>query len=70
MWKYHILLEYYFQCPNYYYITVFAYSWQPEFCYGKSNYYGCEHPNSLWNEVFTVHGLWPQYQAGGYPRYV
>lgn len=50
-------------------LYVFAYTWQPEFCYGKVGYYGCEHPEALWNQIFTVHGLWPQYQAGGYPSY-
>jgi ribonuclease T2 len=50
-------------------LYVFAYSWQPEFCHDKTGYYGCDHPDALWNEIFTVHGLWPQYQAGGYPSY-
>lgn len=48
---------------------VLAYSWQPEFCYGKTNYYGCSNPTPSWNTNFTLHGLWPQYSTGGYPSY-
>lgn len=50
-------------------IYVLAYSWQPEFCYGKTGYYGCSHPSPSWNTNFTLHGLWPQYSTGGYPSY-
>ncbi len=45
---------------------VLAYSWQPEFCYGKK-FYGCSHPSPSWNKEFTLHGLWPQYSTGGHP---
>lgn len=46
---------------------VFAYSWQPEYCYGKTSYPGCTSPDPSWNTNFTVHGLWPQYSSSGYP---
>ena len=45
---------------------VFAYTFQPEFCYGQTSYPGCEDPHDYWYTHFTVHGLWPQYKAGGY----
>lgn len=49
-------------------LYVFAWSWQPEFCYKKTTYPGCVNPDSpSWNKVFTIHGLWPQYKSGGYP---
>ncbi|CAK4103480.1 unnamed protein product [Aphanomyces euteiches] len=37
---------------------VFAYSWQAEFCHGKS-YPGCANPEPYWETHFTIHGLWP-----------
>jgi len=46
---------------------VFAYSWQPEFCYNENGYTGCSDPEPYWTTDFTIHGLWPQYLAGGYP---
>lgn len=47
---------------------VFAYSWQPEFCYGETTAYpGCAAPQTFWKTHFTIHGLWPQYTTSGYP---
>lgn len=48
-------------------LYVFAYSWTPEFCYGEQ-YPGCSNPEEFWGTHFTLHGLWPQYAAGGYPQ--
>lgn len=50
-------------------LYVLAYSWQPEFCYGKVDYYGCDNPQDYWKKFFTLHGLWPQYSTTGYPSY-
>ena len=51
-------------------IYVFAYSWTPGFCYTTNpSYPGCVDPDPYWNENFTVHGLWPQYDTTGYPSY-
>ena len=47
-------------------LYVLAYTWTPEYCYGTS-YPGCSAPQNYWLDHFTLHGLWPQYKAGGYP---
>ncbi len=49
-------------------LYVLAYSWQPEFCRGQPTYAGCSPVQDYWNKDFTLHGLWPQYAAGGYPQ--
>jgi ribonuclease T2 len=49
-------------------VYVFAQSWQPGFCNGQANYVGCNDPKEFWKTHFTIHGLWPQYLAGGYPQ--
>ncbi len=49
-------------------IFVLAYSWQAEFCHGQPTYLGCTPPQDYWKTHFTLHGLWPQYAAGGYPQ--
>ncbi len=47
---------------------VFAYSWQAEFCRGQPTYAGCSPAKDFWKTHYTMHGLWPQYAAGGYPQ--
>eukprot|EP00349_Pseudokeronopsis_sp_Brazil_P002783 CAMPEP_0202963824 /NCGR_PEP_ID=MMETSP1396-20130829/7856_1 /ASSEMBLY_ACC=CAM_ASM_000872 /TAXON_ID= /ORGANISM="Pseudokeronopsis sp., Strain Brazil" /LENGTH=228 /DNA_ID=CAMNT_0049685385 /DNA_START=16 /DNA_END=702 /DNA_ORIENTATION=+ len=49
-------------------IFVFAQSWQPGFCSGKVGYVGCDEPKEYWRKFYTIHGLWPQYNGGGYPQ--
>ena len=45
---------------DYYVLTL---SWSPTFCETHSSNPQCgSHPG------FVLHGLWPQYQAGGYPK--
>jgi ribonuclease T2 len=42
---------------------VLALSWSPTFCESHPDNSQCEkHPG------FVLHGLWPQYQSGGYPQ--
>eukprot|EP01035_Chromulina_nebulosa_P019484 gene19484-25370_t len=50
-------------------IYVFAHSWTPEYCYGKTSSPGCSSPESYWGKYYTIHGLWPQYTTSGYPSY-
>jgi len=50
-------------------LYVFAYTFQPQYCYNKVNYSGCMAPEPYWYDHFTAHGLWPQYTSGGYPQY-
>lgn len=45
---------------DYYLLTL---SWAPEFCYSKP-----DNPECSGHFGFIVHGLWPQYNAGGYPE--
>ena len=51
-------------------IYVLAYSWTPGFCFTNNpNYPGCLDPKPYWQNNFTLHGLWPQYDTTGYPSY-
>jgi ribonuclease T2 len=43
-----------------YYLLVL--SWSPEFCHGKPGSSECKD-----HRGFVLHGLWPQYNNGGYP---
>lgn len=43
-----------------YYLLVL--SWSPEFCHGKPSAAECKD-----HRGFVLHGLWPQYNNGGYP---
>lgn len=46
---------------DYYLLTL---SWSPEFCHGHPQKPECQSGH----HGFVVHGLWPQYVAGGYPE--
>ncbi|HTS37934.1 MAG TPA: ribonuclease T2 [Candidatus Solibacter sp.] len=46
---------------DYYLLTL---SWSPEFCHGHPDKPECQSGHF----GFVVHGLWPQYTAGGYPE--
>jgi ribonuclease T2 len=46
---------------DYYLLTL---SWSPEFCHGHGDKPECQSGH----RGFVVHGLWPQYVAGGYPE--
>nr|CCA21045.1 conserved hypothetical protein [Albugo laibachii Nc14] len=51
-------------------LYIFSQSWQPEFCAGFQNVYpGCHDPQPYWKTHMTLHGLWPEYQNGGYPQF-
>lgn len=51
-------------------LYIFSQSWQPEFCAGFQTVYpGCHDPQPYWKTHMTLHGLWPEYQNGGYPQF-
>ncbi|KAG9408619.1 hypothetical protein AC1031_020472 [Aphanomyces cochlioides] len=45
---------------------VLAQTWQPYFC-TTGNFPGCKNPSSFMSTQLTIHGLWPNYNSGGYP---
>lgn len=47
---------------------VLSLSWSPTWCAGKSGRDDVEQCGGLRRYGFVVHGLWPQYAEGGYPR--
>ena len=46
---------------DYYLLSL---SWSPEFCHGHPDAAECAQ-----HRAFTLHGLWPQRMAGGYPEH-
>ncbi|KAH9181609.1 hypothetical protein AeNC1_016414 [Aphanomyces euteiches] len=47
---------------------VFSQSWQPYFC-TTGNHRGCENPTDFMSSNLTIHGLWPNYNSGGFPSF-
>jgi ribonuclease T2 len=47
---------------DYYLLTL---SWSPEYCYSNSSSIECSGGHHF---GFIVHGLWPEFQNGGYPQ--
>lgn len=48
---------------DYYLLTL---SWSPEYCYSHHESPECSGPRKY---GFIVHGLWPEFQNGGYPEH-
>jgi len=46
---------------------VLSLSWSPEFCASRNSGSGDQQCGSGRRFGFVVHGLWPQYERGGYP---